>query len=1078
MKIKKLVFQNINSLYGKWEINFDCNEFRQSGLFAITGKTGSGKSTILDAMTLALYGSTPRLTREAQDAVSRGCCECMSELTFLDMHNREWTATFAYETIKRGPKKGTMKETAIHRLSCEGKTEADKTTEVRRMVEEITGLDSTRFCRAVLLAQGSFDAFLNAGSDNGQILERITGTEIYSRIAAKLKERNDQEKSKLAEIELLFKEIKLMPDETAEQKRNEAAELEKQISEITARQSALDALMKSFQALELHRSSLEKCLEAETRLEEDEKAFAPRRRKLEEGMKALEADKLYRPYNELQQSQNVAHAALQKSTLLLKEQQELCAQSGRELESARRNAEEFQKEFEKLNQLLTAVRALDQAVELLKNNSNAAREKRNIAIRQALNIRRELRDTEAQLPALEKEHSEGIAYLNAHAADGELPGVQTLCAEWLEALKKLSLEVESTARQERSLKKNLQELNKKYAERQKLFEAEEKKFAELSARQEKAGAELKELLNGSTKEHWNALAEKQQQICQQSLLLRSFDEHRKELKPGSPCPLCGATEHPFALECNAEPEKEALELERLKKLLAQITAGEEQLQKLTNSLEISKNAKLQLCEMLKEAASQIAAAENEVKLKGEKMQELQADFAATGSKIDEALAPYGILREKDKNTLPAEVASRIKVYNQYNLARAAFENKKQTLENALLRLQTAFSGQLGNCRLLKKEERAEKEKLASETRKRQELFGTRDTGSAEKQAEEKRKKLAGVLEKAQKNSTEAVTNRDRTEAELKNLEKAVAERAAAIISAKDLFIHACESCGLTEEQFHACVLEKEEMAALTAADTELKARKKQLAENRKNCEEAMAVLKQRLENQPEKDKVSLELAEISEKFQAKNQTLGALREQLKQDAEAKVRMAEQHRKLLKQQEVALLWSRMYDLIGTKDKFQRYAQGITLEHLLVLANLELTKLSDRYRLLRSKNEELGIDVADKDQGDEIRSCKTLSGGERFLVSLALALGLSQMAGEKIRVDSLFLDEGFGTLDSETLETALEALSSLRNRGKLVGVISHVTEFSEKIPCSIQVSKQGGGRSTIKGPGVRQLTKKEE
>ena len=184
-------------------------------------------------------------------------------------------------------------------------------------------------------------------------------------------------------------------------------------------------------------------------------------------------------------------------------------------------------------------------------------------------------------------------------------------------------------------------------------------------------------------------------------------------------------------------------------------------------------------------------------------------------------------------------------------------------------------------------------------------------------------------------------------------------------------------------------------------------------------------------------------------------------------------MAAEHQKLQEQKKIAGLWNRMHDLIGSKDRFQRVAQGITLEHLLVLANLELAKLSDRYRLLRSTKEELGIDVADKDQGDEIRSCKTLSGGERFLVSLALALGLSQMAGEKIRVDSLFLDEGFGTLDSETLDTALEALSSLRNRGKLVGVISHVAEFSEKIPCRIQVTKQGGGRSIIQGPGVKQL-----
>ena len=107
------------------------------------------------------------------------------------------------------------------------------------------------------------------------------------------------------------------------------------------------------------------------------------------------------------------------------------------------------------------------------------------------------------------------------------------------------------------------------------------------------------------------------------------------------------------------------------------------------------------------------------------------------------------------------------------------------------------------------------------------------------------------------------------------------------------------------------------------------------------------------------------------------------------------------------------------------------------------------------------------------GMSMEDLEELSGGERFEVSLALALGLSRLTAGRVKVETMFLDEGFGTLDSETLDTALEALSSLRNRGKLVGVISHVAEFSEKIPCTIKVTKQGGGRSIIEGPGVKKL-----
>ena len=139
-----------------------------------------------------------------------------------------------------------------------------------------------------------------------------------------------------------------------------------------------------------------------------------------------------------------------------------------------------------------------------------------------------------------------------------------------------------------------------------------------------------------------------------------------------------------------------------------------------------------------------------------------------------------------------------------------------------------------------------------------------------------------------------------------------------------------------------------------------------------------------------------------------------------------------------------------------------------------ANRQLQKMSDRYLLIRDKGEPLELNVVDNYQAGEIRSTKNLSGGESFIVSLALALGLSQMASKNVRVDSLFLDEGFGTLDEDALNTALEALSSLQQSGKLIGVISHVSSLKERIGTQIQVSPQTGGRSLISGPGCQRLS----
>jgi exonuclease SbcC len=136
-----------------------------------------------------------------------------------------------------------------------------------------------------------------------------------------------------------------------------------------------------------------------------------------------------------------------------------------------------------------------------------------------------------------------------------------------------------------------------------------------------------------------------------------------------------------------------------------------------------------------------------------------------------------------------------------------------------------------------------------------------------------------------------------------------------------------------------------------------------------------------------------------------------------------------------------------------------------------ANRQLQKLTDRYLLVRDDARPLELNVIDNYQAGQIRSTQNLSGGESFIVSLALALGLSHMASKNVRVDSLFLDEGFGSLDEEALDTALETLGSLQHEGKLIGLISHVAAVRERIGTRIQVIPDTGGRSVIRGPGCR-------
>jgi exonuclease SbcC len=162
-----------------------------------------------------------------------------------------------------------------------------------------------------------------------------------------------------------------------------------------------------------------------------------------------------------------------------------------------------------------------------------------------------------------------------------------------------------------------------------------------------------------------------------------------------------------------------------------------------------------------------------------------------------------------------------------------------------------------------------------------------------------------------------------------------------------------------------------------------------------------------------------------------------------------------------------VWEQLRELIGSADgaKLRTFAQSLTLDLLLAHANQHLADLARRYRLERAPVSDLGLQVVDQDMGDEVRSVYSLSGGESFLVSLALALGLASLASQRVSVQSLFIDEGFGSLDPETLDSAIASLDALQALGRKVGVISHVPTLVERIGVQVRVEPRGGGRSRV-------------
>jgi exonuclease SbcC len=224
------------------------------------------------------------------------------------------------------------------------------------------------------------------------------------------------------------------------------------------------------------------------------------------------------------------------------------------------------------------------------------------------------------------------------------------------------------------------------------------------------------------------------------------------------------------------------------------------------------------------------------------------------------------------------------------------------------------------------------------------------------------------------------------------------------------------------------------------------------------------------------------LEELVPQFKEHEESLKELRDifagfkhKLSENTTAKERIIDKQAAIDAQKKECRRWENLHELIGSADgkKYRNFAQGLTFEMMIGHANQQLQKMTDRYLLLRDTTQPLELNVIDNYQAGEIRSTKNLSGGESFIVSLSLALGLSHMASKNVRVDSLFLDEGFGTLDEEALETALETLSSLHQDGKMIGVISHVPALKERISTRIQVTPNTGGRSQLSGPGCRRL-----
>jgi len=484
----------------------------------------------------------------------------------------------------------------------------------------------------------------------------------------------------------------------------------------------------------------------------------------------------------------------------------------------------------------------------------------------------------------------------------------------------------------------------------------------------------------------------------------------------------------------------------------------------------NENVKLQDCVLKVRECTQAR------KLCDEQLKKISDELLEHGNVLMGELMSYGHMtlpkEEKELDKLVEELSNRS---SEYQKITRLHSNKKDELISHVheLHLIKTDIEHIQNSLKQVDEKRSVLQKNCSEhISSRKELFSEKDPDSEQKNAN------ARILA-AENDKNTAHARLVNVNADIQSFEKRISETETALQSAKKLLEenernftailadHEFE----TETAFISARLPSERIHELEEKGTELTARINHLSGQEQHLQAEWNKIDHVLiAGSNEKALIDIHL-QCSKQIEALTEEIGRIKERISADKGAWEKV--QH---LQSEYAALCrdaspWLELDNLIGSSDGkvYRDFAQSLTFGVLVEYANMHLQRFTDRYHLIGT--EKLSFQVRDLYQAGETRSIKNLSGGEKFIVSLALALGLSGMAGEKICIDSLFLDEGFGTLDEQALELALDTLSTLPHEGKMIGIISHVHALKDRIPTQIVVTRVGEGRSTLKGPGCK-------
>lgn len=983
MKILAIRGRNLASLEGDFEIDFTVEPLLSAGIFAISGPTGAGKSTLLDTMCLALFARTPRTDQAKENNVKlqdvsneqlsqsdprfllrRGTSSGFAEVDFMALNGHRYRTRWSVARA-RDKENGRLQNPrlALYNLDKEEEEQGTR-SDLQARIIDLIGLTFEQFTRSVLLAQNDFSTFLKAEQgEKASLLEKLTGTELYSAISRQIFERNARAKEAFDLIQTRIQGIELLTDEEENDLRIRLAGTEKELQRVEKAKAEQQALQEAVRSIE--------------------QQITIRQRQQKEA-----ADKL-------------VHAT------------ELLTVARHEYEKGVEEQQQSEARFKSLQQEILQARKLDiQLDAAIRDLSHSEQQLKNVTLRkgeaekkyQAAILRQKLGMEEiARLTAWRERYKEkesiaeqlSALLLHLDAASAARSGVEAA-----------NRSIETLRQEVVALNKQLAGLQQTSANKQQALKQAEEDYRSLEEKLKAVDA------SALDKQIEKLRQEREQLLIEQARLEASgnIKDLRGRLQDGQPCPVCGSTHHPFVNQAPVAPVSTlTLQLQDLSNKKETYIAHTRHLARLQQQLlQLHKelaDSEAACKDMIGKQQLSVSRQEREETIVKEQSVQLTQSLSAADLLFGNGEWQKAWLRNPEtfRKTLTdfaRQWHENIEKLHQLERQESAQKAECESLASFLpsLEKQAEESGQLHE------KNRAAFSSLQAERKK---LLNGRSADSVEQEYIRRMEELKERLKKLSATQTEQSGIADQTRGIADQIAKDLTEASADLLRRKAAL-----------DKWTADYLDSSGGEPLEVILSRYTQEKTELA----------FWLRTQTEN---KAKVS------------------GLQEELN------VRRTESER-----------WAKLNELAGSADgaKFRRIAQGYTLDILLNYANVQLRELTRRYRLERVP-ETLALQVIDRDMCDEVRTVHSLSGGESFLVSLALALGLSSLSSNRMRVESLFIDEGFGSLDAETLRVAMDALESLRTQGRKIGVISHVQEMTERIPVRICVNRAGNGRSFL-------------